>query len=58
MKTKKEETKKQIEDEYDKIKDLALAEYRKIKDLAYAEYYKIKNPAYAERQRKLEELNK
>ena len=61
------QTKQQIEDEYRKIRDLALAEcykitdlasaeYRKIEDLAWAEYYKIKDPAYAEKERKLEEL--
>ena len=53
------QTKQQIEDEYDKIKDLALAEYSKITaleyakyekiiDLALAEYSKITAPAYAE----------
>jgi len=67
MKTKKEETKQQIEDEYDKIKDLALAEYSKITaleyakyekiiDLALAEYRKIRDLALAEKERKLEEL--
>jgi len=67
MKTKKEETKKQIEDECRKIvelawaecykiTDLASAEYRKIEDLAWAKYYKIKDPAYAEKERKLGEL--
>ena len=61
------QTKQQIEDEYDKIVETASAKYEKITfpdleghrktiDLAWAEYYKITITALAERERKLEEL--
>ena len=52
------QTRKQIKDEYWKIRGTAEVEYWKIKETAYAKYWKIKETAWSERNRKLKELYK